>query len=291
MKKAQFLLDAGAWLGEGPVWDDIKSRLLWVDIDGKKLHFHYFESGENLSLDMEQKIGAVFLTKSGGIVAALQDGLYMIDEQGNAPPELIVRNPEDNSGNRFNDGKCDRMGRIWIGTLNMNSERGKAGLYRVDPDGTCTRMLEGVSVSNGICWSHDDRYMYYVDTPSGFLWRFDFDIDKGTISNRTPVIDYRSEPGNFDGMTIDSEGMLWIAHWGGFRISRWDPVTREKIDSIILPVPNVSSCTFGGRDLNRLYITTAVGMDMTVKQDYPESGCLFVYDTDVKGMKCNRFGM
>lgn len=290
--KAEFLLDAGAQLGEGPIWDDRAQRLLWIDIEGKALHIYYPETGRNCAVAVGQKIGAAFLTESGSVAAALQDGIYIIDVEGGKKPSLFAKSPEAHlPGNRFNDGKCDSKGRIWVGTMNMEAQPEQAAMYRIDPDGTCTRMLEGVSISNGLCWSRDDKFMYYIDTPSGFLWRFDFDSENGTIENRTPVIDYRAEAGDFDGMTMDSEGMLWIGHWGGFQVSRWDPSTGEKIGRIDIPVPNASCCEFGGENLNRLYITTATGRDKTIKKNYPLSGSLFGYDAGIRGLPCKRFGI
>jgi sugar lactone lactonase YvrE len=287
--QAEFLLDVGARLAEGPVWDDRTQRLLWVDIEGRRLHWYDPATREDRSLVMPSRIGMVCLTNSGEPMVALEKGVYLVKSDdslrlfcGDMEPEL--------ERNRLNDGKCDAAGRLWVGSMNMDVVSNQASLYCITPDTQCAQALEGVTVSNGIGWSADGRFMYYIDTPSGFLWRFDFDLETGRIRNRVPLIDYRNEEGNFDGMTIDAEGCLWIAHWGGFQVSRWDPANGKKMLSVKVPVPNPSSCTFGGPNLDILYITTATGRDKAVKRDYPLSGSLYVYRDGTRGLPACRFG-
>lgn len=289
MKNAEFLIDAGSQLSEGPLWDERARLLYWVDIEGRRLHVYNPATHQDRSVLMPSRIGMVCLTKDDRVMVALEKGIYFV--QGEDSLQLFYGDLERPlERNRLNDGKCDAAGRLWVGSMNMDLEGNLASLYCLTPDKRCTRVLDGATVSNGIEWSPDGRHMYFIDTPSGFLWRFDFDPETGRITHRVPLIDYRNEEGNFDGMTKDAEGCLWIAHWGGFQVSKWDPVSGRKILSVKLPVPNPSSCAFGGPNLDTLYITTATGRDKTVKRDYPQSGGLYVYEDGTRGVPAHRFG-
>jgi len=289
VKTAEFLLDAGSQLSEGPLWDERTQVLYWVDIEGRRLHVYDPVTHQDRSFLMPSRIGMVSLTKDDRVMVALEKGVYFVEE-GDSVRLFYGDMERPLERNRLNDGKCDAAGRLWVGSMHMDVVPGQAALYRLTQDRQCTRMLDGLTVSNGIGWSPDGRFMYFIDTPSGFLWRFDFDAETGRICNRTPLIDYRNEEGNFDGMTVDAEGCLWIAHWGGFQVSKWNPSSGKKILSVKVPVPNPSSCTFGGPGLGTLYITTASGRDKTVQRDYPLSGSLYVYEDGTKGIPSFRFG-
>jgi sugar lactone lactonase YvrE len=290
MPSAEFLIDAGGRLSEGPLWDEQSQTLYWVDIEGRRLHVYDPGTHQDHSFVMPSRIGMACLTKDNRVMVALEKGVYFV--QGAESLHLFHGDMESTlERNRLNDGKCDASGRLWVGSMNMDVVEGQAALYCLTPEKKCTRALDGVTVSNGIEWSPDGRFMYYIDTPSGFLWRFDFDPETGRIGHRVPLIDYRKEEGNFDGMTIDSEGCLWIAHWGGFQVSKWDPSSGRKLLTVKVPVPNPSSCAFGGPALDKLYITTATGRDKTVKRDYPQSGSLYVYEDGTRGLPAHRFGL
>lgn len=289
MNSAEFLIDANAQLSEGPVWDDRSQVLYWVDIEGRRLHRYDPTTHQDQSYFMPSRIGMACLTHDNRVLVALEKGLYFV-QPDNAVQLFYGDMERPLERNRLNDGKCDAAGRLWVGSMNMDVVSGQASLYCVTPDAQCIQVVEGVTVSNGIEWSLDGRYMYYIDTPSGFLWRFDFDLETGCLTNRVPLIDYRNEEGNFDGMTMDREGFLWIAHWGGFQVSKWDPVSGKKVLSVKVPVPNPSCCAFGGPNLDTLYITTATGRDKTVKRDYPQSGSLYTYQDETKGLPTRRFG-
>ena len=155
--------------------------------------------------------------------------------------------------------------------------------------GELRTLVDQVTTSNGIGFSPDNRSMYYVDTPSGALWRFDYDIETGTLSNRTALIDYTGEEGSFDGLTVDAEGHIWVAHWGGFQVSRWDPKTGRKLQSVPIPAPFVTSCCFGGKDLSTLYVTSAWNRDEKVRAEHPDAGGLFIFKTDTRGLPGFRF--
>ncbi len=285
---AEYLYQEGNGLSECPVWDAADESLYWVDITGESLFCLDMRTMECKRQDMGKLIGMTALGPEGSMVAALEDCVVLLGKSGR---RLVAKNPESGHvpGTCFNDGKCDSLGRLWVGTCNNQGREKAAGLYRIDGDGDVQKMLSGITESNGIDWSPDGRYMYYVDTPSGILWRFDYNLSSGSISNRMPLLDYRQEPGVFDGLTVDAEGNLWVAHWGGFQVSGWNPDTREKIAEIRLPVPNVSCCAFGGKDRRTLFITTSVGRDKSIALRYPLSGAIFRARMDCPGMPCNCF--
>ncbi|MDR2478203.1 MAG: SMP-30/gluconolactonase/LRE family protein [Treponema sp.] len=287
--KAETLLESRAVLGEGPVWDERRAVLYWVDIDGKKLHQYTPLDGKDRVMNMEQRPSAVFLTGGSDILLALEDGIHRLRPDGTS--EVFAYTPEkDIAESRLNDGKCDSRGRIWVGSMDMCCRAGQGALYRIGKDGQCSRMLDKVTISNGLCWSPGDQYLYYIDTPSEMLWRFDFDIEKGLLSNRTGIIDYSGERGSFDGMTIDSAGNVWIAQWGGFQVSCWDPSTGKKLEVIEVPAPNVTCCTFGGAEMDQLFITTAAGEGGPGRDEYPHAGNVFVCRPGITGCYTQRFG-
>lgn len=291
MKKPEILLENIANLGEGPVWDYYKNILYFVDIDGCKLNIYDYKTNNNRQTSSALRLGMVALCSDADkLVCAVESRLVVFDIKSNSfiaspMPEFVA------DGTRFNDGKCDSLGRLYVGSLDFSGEK-KAKLYVIDNKNTTEKIKtceENVSISNGIAFSGDEKYMYYIDTPTGFLWRYEYDKVSGNIGNRTALIDYRDEKGAFDGMTIDSEGALWIASWGGFSITKYDPVNGKKLDVIDVPVPNVTSCEFGGGNMQTLFITTAGGNDTEMKKEYPYAGSLFAVETDVKGVKCNKF--
>ena len=203
----------------------------------------------------------------------------------------ILADPEqDVPENRFNDGKCDPAGRFWAGTLSLQGKRGTCNLWRLDADLSVHKMLEGVSVSNGIVWTADCTTMYYVDTPTRRVDRFDYNHGAGEITNRSVAVRIPDGLGLPDGMTIDSEGMLWVCLWQGGKVSRWDPVTGELLGTIDLPASNVTSCAFGGEDLDQLYITTArITIDEEQLKEQLLAGGLFRADVGVTGVPAFEF--
>ncbi|MEA5014489.1 MAG: SMP-30/gluconolactonase/LRE family protein [Candidatus Limiplasma sp.] len=286
---AERLLPGEMILGECPVWDEGNNALYWIDITAGQLWRHGFLEEETTQVSFDQNIGACCLTRSGGVLVALEKSIVVLRD---GHQQTLVEGIErELPHNRFNDGKCDSRGRLFIGTMHREAEKERASLYRLEPAGAMAKVLSPVTVSNGVAWSPDDRYLYYVDTPSGFLWRFAYDVETGTLSRRTPLIDYRNEEGDFDGICVDAEGCIWACHWGGFQVSRWDPRTQQKLLSIPLPVPNVTCCCFGGPGMNRLMITTGTGRDPRVKRDYPLSGSLYACEVDTVGLPSNRFGL
>ncbi len=280
------VLDAQAMLGEGAIWHPLENRLYWVDIEGKSLHIFDPATGGNRLIPVGERIGTVVPADRGGVLVALQNGIHHLDVK-TAKLTFIV-NPLPDNNVRFNDGKCDPSGRFWLGSLALDSRRRGAALYRMDADASVREMLDSVSISNGIVWTADKKTMYYNDTPTMTVQAFDYDDQTGSISNRRVAIKIPRGSGAPDGMTIDSEDKLWIALWGGSCVARFDPLTGELLEKIIVPAPNVSSCAFGGKDLGTLYITTARAWVSTEKlAEFPQSGGLFAVTPGVKGVKAS----
>lgn len=278
-------------LGEGPVWDNQTRSIHWLDIEKGDIHSYDPYRDHFATLEIHQRIGCISLCKKQNTwIAGLQNGLATISRSNGAiqiisDPELHL--PE----NRFNDGKCDPAGRFWAGTMSINEEKRAGNLYMLDTNGRLTKKLDGVSISNGMAWSEDKKTFYYIDSPTRAVTAWDFDLETGNISRERTIFLIPENEGYPDGMTIDTEGMLWIAHWGGWQVSRWNPVNGKKIASIPLPVKRVTSCTFGGHHLEDLYITTAQkDMDPTEKESEPLAGSLFVVKKcGYQGFPANEF--
>lgn len=271
-----------ATLGEGAIW--YGSNFFWVDILGQKVHRYDPVKDEHQQIDLPECVGTVVPRASGGLVVALQHGFAHVDlESGQVTPlgDPVDPRPET----RFNDGKCDPAGRLWAGTMGFNSEPGLGSLYMLDTDGTVQEKIPGVTTSNGICWSLDATQMYYIDTPTHEVWAFDYDVKSGEISNKRTVVTFEQGKGAPDGMTIDADGNLWIALWGGRAVVCHDPNTGERLHQVDLPCDQVTSCAFGGADLDELYITTArVGYSEEKLAEQPLAGRLFRVKVGVKGV-------
>ena len=283
----ELVVDAHAEVGEGLVWDAVSSRVVWVDIT--RAHVRRFDpaTGRDAVVDIGKHVGTAVVRRSGGLVLALSDGFAALDDDGTVTPIASVEAADPRT--RFNDGKCDRRGRLWAGTMGY-AETGPAGtLYRLDPDHSVHSMVAGVTVSNGIAWSLDDRLMYYIDSPTGRMDVFDFDLDAGAIANRRKLVDIAAEAGVPDGLTVDAAGYLWVAIWGGSCVRRYAPdgsFDRE----IRLLVTRVSSCAFGGPDLGDLYITSAArGLSVAELAAQPQAGGLFRVRPGVTGRPGNAF--
>ena len=281
---AELLLDAKAMLGEGSIWHPKEKKLYWVDIEGKALHIYDPVTKEDKQFPVGARIGTVVPVQNGGALVALQNGIYKMDTK--TGKLCFVNNPlPDTVGLRFNDGKCDPAGRFWVGSMGMDSRRKGASLYRIDKDKSIHTMLDSVSISNGIVWTTDKKTMYYNDTPTGTIQGFDYNDKTGEISNRRVVVRIPKGGGGPDGMTIDAEGNLWVALWGSGTVGKFNPLTGELLQKIIVPAPNVSSCAFGGKNLETLYITTARAWVNEAKlKEFPLSGGLFSVKPGVRGV-------
>ena len=280
--QAELVLDEKATLGEGPHWDG--HVLYWVDIISEKLHRYNPEHHQNDTFQLNQYIGAVIPAQNDQLIVGLQNGIHLFDLK---TEELtLINDPEEDlPHNRFNDGKCDPSGRLYIGTMGVNAEKQKGSLYRLDLKGQLEKIISPVTISNGLAWSPDEKYMYYIDTPTGEVSTFHYDKQTGNIAFKETAVQIPPEMGSPDGMTIDQEGMIWVAHWGGSRITRWNPHIGKQLDEVHVPAPNVTSCTFGGKNLDELYITTArQGLTEEELALNPQAGGLFKVKTKEKGM-------
>ncbi|OKP93527.1 SMP-30/gluconolactonase/LRE family protein [Paenibacillus sp. P46E] len=286
--QAELVLNAQAELGEGAHWDPEAGKLLWVNIEGKQLRIVDSRTQNEKIYTFTQMISAAVPSVDGGWAVALQDGIYKFQEDGSL--ELLAAVEKELAGNRLNDAKCDSKGRLWFGSMSMEDKRDAGSLYVMEPEGEVRKVLSGIGISNGMAWDDSRGLMYYIDTLTRGVDVMDYDLQNGTVTGRRTVVQFPEGAGGPDGMTIDSEGMIWVAHWNGNCVSRWNPHTGEQIGKIEVPVPFVTSCAFGGEHLDELYITTArVGMSAEELQRWPLAGGLFKADAGVKGVKGNRF--
>ena len=277
-------------LGESPVWDAANNQVYWVDILRGILHWYNFSDLTKEALSVGQPIGAVALAGDGRLVAALEDGFYYINILSRSVVP-ITSTEKEIKNNRFNDGKCDPLGRFWAGTMSKTNEPMAGKLYMLDQNRQVLERISSVGCSNGLAWSPDHTTFYYIDSLSNQLAAYDFDLASGAISNRRILIHFPHEDGIPDGMTIDSQGGLWIAMWSAGNVSRYDPASGELLFRIELPVTQVTSCTFGGPLLSDLFITTAnVGLSERQLKDQPLAGNIFlIRNTGFTGLPTSQF--
>jgi sugar lactone lactonase YvrE len=290
MPTATLALDAQATLGEGPIWDSRESVLWWIDINNHLLHRFDPAANSDQIFDIGQRIGTVVPRTSGGLMLAVQNGFASYDPT--TQKLEVIADPESHlPENRFNDGKCDPAGRFWAGTLELVEENMKAGtLYCLAPDGRVEPRVPNVGISNGIVWTSDKKTMYYIDTPTRRVDAFDYDNETGAIANRRPAIELPEGGGFPDGMTIDADGKLWVALWGGWGVVRFDPETGARLDKVDVPASQVTACAFGGPHLEDLYITTARrDLEGDALKNEPLAGGLFHAAVGVSGLPAYAF--
>jgi sugar lactone lactonase YvrE len=282
------VVDAGNKLGEVPVWDEREQALYWVDIEGKLLQRYAPATGEVKRWATPERIACFALREKGGLIVAFASGLAFYDPDSGAI-DWIAKPEAHIATNRFNEGKCDRKGRFWAGTMDDGLKEHSGALYRVDPDLSVHKMLDGIGVSNSTAWSLANDAFYFADTLDGAIFRFDYDHETGALSNRRQIVDLKGSGIGPDGSTIDTQGYLWNAQWDGWRLARYAPDGR--LDRIVeLPVQKPTSCMFGGKDLRTLYVTSAV-WDRTPEdlKKQPQAGGLFALDVGVGGVPEPRF--
>ncbi|MEM7028405.1 MAG: SMP-30/gluconolactonase/LRE family protein [Chloroflexota bacterium] len=289
-KEPKVCVDINALVGEGPIWDEDAQVLYWIDILSSKLYVYDPVKKTNTEYDVGQHVGTVVPRKSGGVMLAVYRGFASFDLE---TQELkIINDPESHlDGNRFNDGKCDPAGRFWAGTMGYEKPSTQGSLYRMDTDFEVRRILGNIGISNGIAWTQDNKTMYYADTVANQVWAFDYDIKTGDITNQRTVIRTTKETGPPDGFTLDEEGMIWLAHYGGSSVRRWNPDTGEILQTITLPTRQITACAFGGKKLDTLFITSAA-QQMSAEQlkAEPTAGNLFSVKVGVKGVPSIKFG-
>ena len=284
--QAELLYEAGCALAECPIYDEEKHGLYWLDIEENRIFFLDLTSHQCLYTQMDRKIGSIVQTDRGKLLAGMDDGIYLIDGLTYAPYCPVAES--DGILNRFNDGKCDPGGRFVVGTVVTGACTNPGCLISVSGKGQYRLHYTGLDCSNGLAWSEDGRTMYHVDTISARpseITAADYDPETGALSNRRPAVDFSKEAAQgilADGMAIDRDGNLWIAEWNGYGVGCWNPKTGEKIAKVQVPVAKVSSCAFGGRDYQTLYITTAAG-------DGEHAGGIFAAKVDAVGYPAVKF--
>ncbi|HET9811903.1 MAG TPA: SMP-30/gluconolactonase/LRE family protein [Sphingomicrobium sp.] len=273
--------DVGAVLGEGPVWVEAERALYWVDIKGWKI-FRLDEGGAVTSWPTPLRVGSLAPRDSGGFIAGTEHGFAEIDlESGRFH---VFANPEPaRPGNRFNDGKTDRTGRFWAGTMD-NEERAASGaLYRLDPDRRWKLIDDGYRVTNGPAFDPSGTRMYHTDSARQIIYAFDLS-SSGEVSHKRVFAEFGEDEGYPDGMTVDAEGHLWVAFWDGWSIRRLS-TEGAVIETVKMPVQRPTSCAFGGPALDRLYVTSAsIDLDEQALAMQPCAGGLFLLETGVRGM-------
>lgn len=279
----ELVLDARADLGEAPSWDTDARHLIWVDITNGLVH--RFDPGTERDevFEVGQPVGAAVPTSSGRVALAANNGFLLLDPAtGEIDP--IVELDDFEPGTGMNDGKCDPAGRFWAGTKDVDGRRPLGSLYRLDADRRLTRALTDVTISNGLGWSLDARTMYYIDSTTYRIDAFDYDVMSGAVSNRRPHIEIPRSWGLPDGMTVDEDGFLWVAFWGGSAVRRLAPDGR--VAAIVrFPVTQVTSCAFGGPDLSDLFVTSArSGVTEAALGKQPLAGGLFRVRPGVHGL-------
>jgi sugar lactone lactonase YvrE len=276
------VLDAGATLGEGPVWDATAEELLWVDCAEGTVHRLDPRTGTDRAVDVGQRVGSVALRRQRGLVMAAGDGFCFLDESTAGVEPVAAVRPAP-APYLMNDGACDVTGRFWAGTASRD-ERPTAGLYRLDAGRAVTRAVSGIQMSNGLGWSPDNTRMYYVDSRAEGLDVFDFSADDGTLGQRRRLVDIDANEGIPDGLAVDSQGCIWLALWGPGRIHRYTP--RGELDRVVaVPANRTTSCAFGGPDLDVLFITSAsVGLSPGQRRQQPHAGAVFALDLGIEGV-------
>ena len=281
----ELILDARATLGEGAFWDTVTKRLFWLDILQSQLHRFDPATKQDEVFDIGEHVGTVVTRAKGGVMLAVKRGLASYDLETKTL-KLVAEPEKDKPKNRFNDGKCDPKGRFWAGTLAYDETVGAGALYRLDADGSVKVMEKNVSCSNGLAWDLWRRLFYFIDSPTRTVVAYDYNHADGSIENKRIVVQAAVEDGFPDGMAIDVDGKLWVAHWGSSQVIRWDPDTGRALKRIKLPVSQVTSCAFGGNRLDKLYITSArIGLTDAQLLKEPQAGGLFVVTPGILGVE------
>lgn len=290
MTEPKFTIDVSNRLGEGPVWDERLSRLWWTDILAKKLWYWDWGSKQSGSYDLPERLGCLGLTTDAGkLVCAFESG-FAILSPASGDIKWLVRPEYPNRGARFNDGRVDRQGRFFAGTLVEDKDAPGApasgSVFRLNADGTATELFDGVGVTNGICFSPDNKTMYFSDSPKKGIWEFDLASD-GSISGRRDFA--MNTKGNPDGADVDANGHMWSAQWDGHEVTVYAP-NGNVAQRLAVPVTRPTCVAFGGPDMHHLFVTTcreALSDEVLAKE--PHAGKVLVYEVEAGGMPAGRF--
>ncbi len=289
--KVERILNSRAELGEGPLWDSKNNLLYWLDILSNHINIYDPKSGQNEAIKVGPLISCIGFAKQGGFIAGCKNGLATLSLN---PVKLtVLHSPEPHlPENRMNDGKCTPEGRFIAGSLSPAGRDDSASLYSLSQDGSKLQtLLSGIRISNGLGWSPDNKTFYHTDTPTGKIMAYDYDLNTGLINNARVAVQIPAKMGHPDGFTVDAQGRIWVALWGGSAITVWQPETGRLLARIPVPAKHVSSCTFGGENLSDLYITSArMGLGRVHLAVRRSSGGLFRIRTDAQGLPAYQFG-
>ena len=276
--------DERALLGESPVWSSKESAIYWVDILGKKLHRTTPHNQETRTWELPSFPGMIALRRKGGLVIALQDGIYGFNTRS-AQLDLLVTLEADEPENRPNDGKCDEAGRLWVGTMNtVDASRPTGNFYRIDPDLTVTKIRSKYRIPNGLAWNPDNSVMYHTDTRTNVIRSYKFDLASGecTVEREFYLFD-RDKTGGVDGAAMDMKGGYWAALYGGRKLIRVSPDGNLDAE-ILLPVSQPTMPAFGGPDMKTMFITSAYqNLDNGDFMSQPFAGGLLAISVNVQG--------
>jgi sugar lactone lactonase YvrE len=299
--KAHLAIDAQDRIGEAPAWDHAQQRLLWSDMEKGVIHEARANGKggwtETRSSTLDAPIAATIPRLRDGLVLAAGIEVLLMDDHGRVTP--LARLDVDAQRFRFNDAKCDAAGRLWAGTLSRDFAAGAAALYRIDPDGTITTALQGLTLANGLDWSPDGSTFYLVDSLTRSLDAFDFDIASGRLSNRRTIVTLRFGEGGPNGLAVDNDGAIWLAVTGSGSVHRYAPDGRLLARAFIA-TPGATSCAFGGAGGGDLFITSlgrrmpdiaqTIGITPAMMENSgPEAGGLFVCRPGVAGPAARPF--
>ncbi len=278
--------DYRAVLGEGPVWDVASQTLFTLDCMSRVMYGRTAD-GLEIAHQLPRTPGSFALRRGGGMLMAYRRGLALIDVASGSLEDVAA--PIDFATEIFNDGKCDRRGRFWAGTMDREIKQPVGGLFRVEPDLTVTRMDTGITLANGIAWSPDNKTMYFCDSRPGHIWAYDYDIEAGAVANRRMHVDFAGRAGRPDGCTVDAEGGLWVAEISAGQLVRFAP---DGTETAVLkcPVSRPTSVMFGGADLRTLFVTSMRhGLDEEALAGEALAGATFALDPGVAGLPEPRF--
>lgn len=284
---ATSLYPSQCMLGESPLWHARKNIFYWVDINAGVLFSLDWKSKSVQRKQFKADLSLVVETTGDDLILALGTSIARYNPDSDVLSYLVDLEP-NNKNHRCNDGAVDSKGCLWVGTTHVDHEFEKGILYSLEKSKIPKQKILSVTISNGIAWSLDNKRMYFIDSPTQRIDGYFFNELTGEIIFEKTVIDVPIEMGTPDGMTIDNEGMLWVAHWGGFGVYRWNPFTGKLLSKIEVPVPNVTSCRFAGDKLDHLVITTAKkNMNEASLAAFPESGDLFIARPGCIGIEGN----
>ena len=270
-----------AQVGEGPAWDSATGTLLWVDILGQEALATDPGTGDTTSMKRPTTVGAVIPRRQGGVVLAVPGGFEFFDALADGgEPTQFVELQDEPASNRMNDAKCDPQGRLFAGTMDGQASPERGFLYRLDSDLNIQQVEQNLTISNGLGWSVDHRMMYFIDSGAYAMYAYDFP-ESGIPQNRRTLIEFDPEAGIPDGLCVDREDGIWVAVFGGARLERYEP-SGQRTEVVSLPVPNPTSCCFGGEGDSDMYVTSAsLQADLS---EHPLSGSVFRIDSGVQGL-------